>query len=339
MRVAFWNRLKSAPAKEQAAWLLEGCESCAGWDVLVLAEVTRPAAATFRAVLADVAVVTDWTEHVAQPTNRRPHGLLLAARHGLEIRDVWFPAGAAGSSPKLDDHLVAEARKRKADAAEVRRRLAERWIAATIEHRGSTVTVAGAQVPYAAGRNLGDTLHNRLAKRETYRQLSDWLAAQDGPVVVGLDGNNWGDWIDSAAEDRPDPTKRYRDPARRLLDEAKVFDLEKSFHGPSPSHGLADTLRSAHLAGRFPDGHESRSAAQAVVGEAEAPSVLGMTHRLAGRAPRMDRIYASPMLPVRSAGICHGTLDAPAVMAITKGTKLCVHSDHALVWADLALPT
>jgi hypothetical protein len=172
-----------------------------------------------------------------------------------------------------------------------------------------------------------------LTKREAYRQLTEWaINEQDAgrPVVVGMDGNNWYDWL-TADDVRPERQKRYRNQYRKLADDANLFDVEKAFHGPNPPHDLVDTLRQAALEGTIEDHHGSREAAREHGGQ------LGMTFRLKHDAPRMDRIYASPDLSVRRAGICHGHLDASAVAELEKGTHLCVGSDHALVWAELVV--
>lgn len=329
MIVAFWNRLKSADAGRQAEWLAGGCELCPAWDVLLLAEVSERAASVFDDRLGDDASVASWV--ATGSPGRRPHGIMVVAR-STSIGNVRFPSATA-EVKELPAELEAELVRRVEDV-NVRPPLPERWLAADMDVAGRIVAIAGAQLPYAAGRNLADTARNRLAKREAYRQLADWAKAEQDAgraVVLGLDGNNWHDWIEGASE--PDVTlKKYRDPYRRLLDEARLFDCEADFHSRTPSHGLADALRSASVAGASVDRHCNRMLA------ARFGHPLGTTHLLANDGPRMDRIYVSPDISVRSAGICHGALGPEQVPTLIKhGEPICCGSDHALVWADLDL--
>jgi hypothetical protein len=117
-----------------------------------------------------------------------------------------------------------------------------------------------------------------------------------------------------------------------FLDEADLFDAERTFHGPNPPHGLVDSFRSAVRTGRMVDSHGSRAAAAAL------PSgPLALTYRRKGDGDRMDRIYASPGAEVLAAGVCHGTLDPAGLRKAHKGEPLAPGSDHALVWAELAV--
>lgn len=188
-------------------------------------------------------------------------------------------------------------------------------------------------MPFAAGKNVAETLHNRLSKREAYRQLPAWADAQreaGHPVVIGLDGNNWRDW-DAPESVFVAPAKRYRSEYSRMLDAADLFDEEERFHGPEPAHGLVDSLRMARNAGLGQDPHGSAALA------AEFGLPYAATYLLKRDGHRMDRIYVSPEIGVEAAGVCHGHHERAAVAQLGKGDGLCVGSDHALVWTELAV--
>lgn len=84
----------------------------------------------------------------------------------------------------------------------------------------------------------------------------------------------------------------------------------------SAGHGLRDTPRTAVLRS------DSRTAAAA--NHLRRYDGIAGTHRLSHTVTRFDRIYASPDIKVLDAGVDE--------------TALAV-SDHALVWADLLLPS
>jgi hypothetical protein len=258
----------------------------------------------------------------------------MAISGTASLTEVKFPTSPEVAPVELDPHLTTHLIETgHGDALRPRVPRPERWISVRAEGADRPVTVAGFQAPYAAGRNLPDTAQNRMTKREAYRQLTTWAIAEQRAgrgVLIGMDGNNWSDWLDPDVIEPARP-KRYRSEHRRLLDEAHLFDVEKEFHGPNPPHDLVDTLRVAWRNGTIEDWHGSAKAAEQFGG------CLGMTHRLKRGGPRMDRIYASTDLPVRRAGICHGRLSAAEVAHLQKGTSLCVRSDHALVWADVEL--
>jgi hypothetical protein len=129
------------------------------------------------------------------------------------------------------------------------------------------------------------------------------VKAQDDPVVVGVDGNNWGEAEDMPTADPPDPD----------------FGDEHNFHGLHPDHGLVDTFRL--VANRKPGAAQAGPAATHVTGR-------GKSRRL----HRMDRIYASRSLMVVDAGIEEPPLGSGYEPYRSHG------SDHALVWATFAAP-
>src|SRR5207249_756578 len=104
-----------------------------------------------------------------------------------------------------------------------------------------------------------------------YQHLNAWSSLQRGPLIIGMDANAWGDWLDPA-EAEPAGDDDWSD--------------ERRFHGPQPAHGLVDTLRVA----------EARRA-----GPHELP--LAVTHVIPSRRIRMDRIYTSAGITVVAAGL------------------------------------
>ena len=332
MIVAFWNRLKSADASVQAEWLAsEGCgKGCPRWDVLVLSEVTERAAGVFAEQLGAPGHVHSWVEHGGSGT--RPHGTMVISRES-NLPALSFPTQAPDPANYLDGELSdLLASSGHPEAVRPRDLLAERWISVDLAIHEGPVAVAGFQAPYAAGEHIWDSAQNRLTKREAYQQLTSWAIDQQASgrsVIIGMDGNNWHDWKDPN-EVRAETPRARRSRAWELLDNANLFDAERAFHAPDPPHRLIDSLRVAAEAGRSHDWHGSRVLAEQFGGP------FGVTHLLKKDGPRMDRIYVSPDLEVARAGICHGHLDAREVAKLEKGDKLCVDSDHALVWAEVA---
>lgn len=178
----------------------------------------------------------------------------------------------------------------------------ERWLTATASSATYRLTLVGFHAPYAAGRTTEEKRDNRRRKRRSYEALTTWLTGQR-QVIVGMDGNNWWDPVDHVA----DP----RDP--KQVD----FWSERAFHALDPPHGLVDTYRRwcSDQVGHLDEIRALRP---------DGP--LAVTHRTRRAdgtgAFRMDRIYASTDVTVRSGGIAY----EPARNA---------GSDHALVWADL----
>lgn len=330
MRVAFWNRLKDASPDAQAAWLNDGCQlGCRAWDVLILTEVTRSAVEVFRRDI-DAASSVAWTDDLPG-TGSRPHGVMVLSRSG-ELGKPTYPSDQLPYDPaRLDPELVAHVEERHPGSASPRRLPPERWMTVDLHRDEATTTICGFHAPYADGNRLDDSTQNRLTKRAAYAQLTAWIRSRiavEARIVVGLDGNTWGDWV-TAADIRDDPPVKRRDPMRKLLEDADLFDAEHAFHAPSPTHGLVDSLRSAVVAGRAIDAHGNRSLADRL----DQP--LAVTHRLTKTGYRMDRLYGSPDLAVNAAGVCHGVHDSAAVAAHVGRADICTGSDHALVWADI----
>jgi hypothetical protein len=264
---------------------------------------------------------------------KQPHGVMAVARTG-PLPEAGFPSAPTVPAVELDPRLAAHlAEIGHQKALRPRALRPERWLSVHLDRGDHQISVAGFQAPYAAGEHLWDAVQNRLTKREAYRQLTEWAVTEQDSgrsVIVGMDGNNWHDWLDPDDVLAEQP-KHHRDQYRRLLDEAALFDVEKAFHGPNPPHQMVDTLRAAAQAGTLEDNHGSQAAARQFGGQ------LGVTHRLKRDGPRMDRIYASPDLPVLRAGICHGHLSGSEVADLQKGEWRCAGSDHALVWAEIDL--
>lgn len=331
--MGFWNRNKNADPVAQADWLAQPRDcGCPDWDTLILAEVTRKATIAFAAIAEHSA---SWTELKDASPSRSAHGIMILSRRplGRVTRPTSLPCPPADLHAELRNHVLRD----DGTWDQPRALLPERWLAADIPARDNEVPaaqVAGFHAPYAAGSRVWDTLQNRLTKRQAYQQLAAWateLQASGRPTVLALDGNNTIDWKDEAPA--PRSLRRRRNEARRLLDEAMLFDAEDEFHGPRPGHGLVDTLRAAILADRAPDHHGSGKA-----GSTKHSRPLTLTYLLKHDGHRMDRIYASPEIEILEAGVCHGRLSGEELATATKGTNLAPGSDHALVWARLDLP-
>lgn len=336
--VAFWNRRHGAAPAPQAEWLgtAEPACGCPPWDVLILAEVRRAHAEVYQRILQPASVAW-WGKDIAGVSeDRTAHGIMVLSRV-LPLGDADRPRVPTPDVPTLPSQLVSYAQRHLEDAGIARTLKAERWLSTALPVEapsapGRAVRVAGFHAPYAAGSRLWDTLQNRLTKRRAYQELTSWVQERNEsgePLVLGMDGNNWVDWLDEPPKPREAP--RARSPWRQMLSKADLFDAELAFHGADPPHGLVDTLRVAALEGNYEDNHGSRAAAEA------AGKPLAVTYRLKRDAHRMDRIYASPGIRVLAAGVCHGPLDTAAVAATVKGDDLAPGSDHALVWARLAL--
>ena len=248
LAIAFWNRNKGANPTAQAEWLAQprSC-GCPDWDVLILAEVTRKAVASF-ADLANHCVA--WTEVEGMNDAGRAHGVMILSRRRMSPVGVMVPPVA--SPVVLAQELVDHVRRQGGEWDRPRPLRRERWLVADVPYtageRPAVIRVSGFHAPFAAGRRVWDSLQNRLTKRLAYQQLAAWAAAQRSagvPTVVGLDGNNWSDWGRGDGARSSPPTRRYRSPMRQRLDEAGLFDAESAFHGPDPSHGLVDTFRAA----------------------------------------------------------------------------------------------
>lgn len=325
--VAFWNRRKEANAEAQVEWLRHR-DCCRPWDVLILAEVKSRSLSTFGELGAHV-----WAWPAVEDVSQGPnaHGVVIVSRYQLTNLDRPTPPAVAPASVAPD---LASYVSQRGHRVEPRPLLPERWLAADVSVPGGPpVRVAGFHAPYAAGSTLEQTVVNRLAKRQAYQQVAAWAAEQpsDVPLVIGMDGNNWYDWRDGSDIVERKGVRR-RNPLLRHLDDADLFDAEHEFHGPEPSHGLVDTLRAAVVAGDVRDEHGSIRAAEGL------PSTpLALTYRRKNDGDRMDRVYASPAARVTAAGVCHGPLGGEVLVRATKGTKLAPGSDHALVWAELAL--
>lgn len=272
MRVAFWNRLWNGKRQRQVDYLMS---TAPAWDVLVLAEVTRHAQLEFAAmpIVGHSVASLDLT---AVDDMRYPHGIMVLARDGLGLENA-----------RLIDMEPGD---------EATRPRPERWMAVHVDGLGQPLTIVGWHAPHAAG---GD--HHVERKRRAYERMTEWLAAEPGPIVLGMDGNNW---FEADQLGPPDPS----DP----------FDPEHRFHGRTTSHGLIDTLPSALAAG----------CATVEGGE----GCLAPTHLLSKAVHRMDRIYASAELAVTGAGVDYA---GQQLADITQRRNLCAGSDHALVWAEL----
>lgn len=141
----------------------------------------------------------------------------------------------------------------------------------------------------------------RAPKMAAYAAVHRWLAEEAAwPLVVGADLNTWVDPVDLQP---PDPQE--------------AFYEESDFIGPTARHGLVDAYRQV-LAGR---GELDR------LREVRPEGPLAVSHVLQGGAGhRMDRILVSPDLTVLDAAYQYDE-------AVEAG------SDHALHWADLAMPS
>ncbi|MGH9011588.1 MAG: hypothetical protein ACRDYF_17350 [Acidimicrobiia bacterium] len=323
--VSFWNRLSIALAERQAMWLSgHGSCGCSPWEVLLFAEVTRQAKEIFCDVL-QPASVSWWGDDADAPAGPRAHGVMIVSRTG-QLTDPVRPTSPPAEVPALPSPLLELAGP---EAALPRRPRPERW--RSVRLGGTRFVVFHA--PYAAGSDVAEKLSNRLHKRRAYLDLMAFLVEclkAGERVVLGLDGNNWTDFLEGG-EPPPGRNRRYRNRLLRILDhETDLFDAELAFHGPTPPHGLIDTLRRAHHLGRYDDPHGSRDAA------AQFGEPLAVTHRLTHAVHRMDRIYASPEIPILRAGVCHGSMTRDDVMRPGRH-HLAPGSDHALVWAELDL--
>jgi hypothetical protein len=121
-----------------------------------------------------------------------------------------------------------------------------------------------------------------------------------------MDGNNWGDDVE----------------APPFAAEHDAWDDERRFHSGDADHRLRDAVREAALKGT------------------PRPDRLPMTRRNPSGDYRMDRLYVSAEITVTKAGTLYGdgTNSADTVtVAPPATTRLTPGSDHALVWADVAL--
>jgi len=281
--IAWWNRKWNGGADRQVRFL----EQFEDWDVLALAEVTRSAYERFR-VFADASYFTLDDVHVSD--RRYPHGIAILARRG------WTVSDAAPFSCSGDDDLVCRP---------------ERGVAATIARGHARTRLIGWQAPYAAGRTSLEKRRNPLIKRHGYEHLLQRLDAEPRPVIVAMDGNNWGDSL------APSPViSAVGDP----------WHVEHHFHGPEPQHGLIDSLR--EIKRRDPNQH-------AYLGDSPL-AVTKITPR-AGQH-RMDRIYVSPDLFVEDAGVTYSDPAgqvSDAAGGLVDLRRPTAGSDHALVWARL----
>lgn len=278
LTIAFWNR-SHTPTGGRAAQA-EYLASCpVPWDLLVLCEVTQRSYEDFAAAIEPNSSEFS-LDRVAVNDMRQPNGVALLARSNLT----------------LDHPEVAHDPSR--DGLRVR---SERLLAVSTTIDDHPVRIVGWHAPYAAGGRQQE-------KRHAYRYVTEWLATQSQPLILGMDGNNWYDWL----------TPTNGDP-EALHERHDEWDYEQRFHGPTPAHGLVDTLRlvaSSDLARR----------------NAYQPGrPLAVTKMIKEAGPqRMDRIYVTPdpALQIQNAGVEH-----------TRGTtdkKLqTVGSDHALVWATV----
>lgn len=148
--------------------------------------------------------------------------------------------------------------------------------------------------------NGGDGADGWLRKLRTYERLEEELAPGKQPWPVVV-GMDGNVW-----EDHLDVR-----PATSTLHHAQA-----RFHSGAARHALSDTLRTAVLRS------ESRSAA--ALSHLRRYDGIAGTHRLSHTVTRFDRIYVSPDIEVLDAGVDE------AALAV---------SDHALVWADLLLPS
>lgn len=327
--VAFWNRRQHADAQRQAAWLTEPRRcGCPPWDILILAEVPRRAIERFRS-LGDES--RSWSELAGVSSGGRAHGLMVVSR-GSNLGELRRPYPPETSPAPLPNELIDHVESRGDGFASPRAFLEERWVAVDVLDRvgKSVLTVSGFHAPYAAGERVWDTLQNRLTKRKAYQELERWVLEEaNRPLLVGMDGNNWSDWVDAPRAKATKP-KRYRNQFKRMMDEADLFDAESRFHGGTPEHGLLDTFRAALANGDVLDPHDSMAA-----GALHPSAPLAVTYRLKHDAHRMDRIYASSDVRVLQAGVCHGDLTGDQLRVAVKGDRLAPDSDHAMVWARI----
>lgn len=276
LTVAFWNRRRNGNRDAQVDYL----QRCAvPWDVLMLAEMSRVAFRDFRrrlnadGVSANLDAVTD---------RRYPNGVAVLARNGVALGE---PAPVLVGEP--DDDTSPRT---------------ERSLFVSIEAAVSHLTAAAWHAPYAAGRNRRESERNRATKGRAYAEMSTWLAQQPGPLVLGMDGNNW-----------------YEAETHVASTEGPFVD-EHRFHGAAPGHGLVDTLRVARP--------------EAVSALTAGGPPLGAT-RFARGPQRMDRIYASTDVTIVDAGIDY---DGQDPSSLHSKSHLAPSSDHALVWARLRIP-
>jgi exonuclease III len=151
-------------------------------------------------------------------------------------------------------------------------------------------------VSWHAPNRVGDGLD---VKMNAYRAMTDWLAAVDGPVVLGADLNTWTDPVDLLEVDTGD--EHYE---------------ENAFVGARPRHGLVDAYR----------GVLERKGLMEILRATSPNGPLAVSHILRGGAKhRMDRILVSPEIAPIDGGYWHER-------SISAG------SDHALHWVELSAP-
>lgn len=266
LRVLFWNRHHFSGAARTFDYL-DSLRT--GWDVALLIECGKTITDAARERYGDGNVASVFDHHDGDDV-AKPHGPLVVVRNGVSVLEsqLTIPHGDGIENPKPDKSLTVE--------------LATPWGALTVL---ATHVMPGAE--------------SWTRKLATYRELVDALspASQQWPVVMGIDGNNGGDWLE--------PNDAGNPPADDGYD-------QWVFHAPDPPHGLTDTLRQA--IGNHPERYE---AAQRRLADMD---VLVGTRPRRYDIDRMDRIYASPDLHVVDAGVDAASME---------------FSDHALVWAEL----
>lgn len=209
---------------------------------------------------------------------QRPHGAMIASRWPL--REAYVLEGL----PRPERGVIAE-----------------------VDHPDGLLRVVSWGTPNAAG-------DGREAKQAAYRRMGEFLQRLDGPVIVGVDTNTWGD---PPSPDAPAPV----DPD---------WIHEHQFIARDASHGLTDVYR--QLVDQ--DRHRSRLLAHL---RPEGPMAVTFVRR-PHRKPRsisrsfeegfvygldrMDRIYVSAeIVPLACEHLYHEAVDAGG--------------DHAAVIADL----
>lgn len=264
IRVVFWNRLHSTGPQST----LDHLNTVPDWDVVLLVECTQPFVDAARKSYGD-GRVRSALDHIdlSQP---KPNGAAVVVSDSVEILEehLTFPEASDQEAPRPERSLTVRCRV-----------------------RGYELTVLATHVM--------NTYDGYERKMRTYAGLTDLGADATGPLVIGLDGNNWYDWIGDGIEPpiAPGPYNHA---------ETAIF------HGRQPPHRLRDTLRVA--IDRDPERR------QQALEHLDRWGVLVATHRRVNALDRMDRIYATPDIAVLAAGVDADAFDS---------------SDHALVWADL----
>jgi hypothetical protein len=196
VRVAFWNRQHM----RRPSATLDRLDQIPDWDFVLMVECTQPFVDSARSKFGAERVRSALDHH--QPDQEKPNGAAIIMGTDVEVEDetLTFPPADNPFDPRP-----------------------ERSLTVRINVRAKRIT--------AVATHVMNTYDGYERKMRTYERLSA-LATGEKAFVLGLDGNNWYDWLGDG--DPPSIPPGPEDHAETNL-----------FHGRHPAHGLRDSLRVA----------------------------------------------------------------------------------------------